>query len=100
MFHLTNGLIYKPYRHLIFLGGVNIPQKTCSICSKQISLSEHPLGLVFEDKVFVCEDCSNKHSKEELNVKTTMQNPDNCMPIALWLIHEQNKDKTMMTFRK
>jgi len=29
-----------------------------------------------------------------------MQNPENGMPIGLWLIHEQNKYKTMMTFKK
>jgi hypothetical protein len=29
-----------------------------------------------------------------------MQSPNSGMPIALWLIHEQNKDKTMMTFKK
>lgn len=26
-----------------------------------------------------------------------MQSPNNGMPIALWLIHEQNKDKNLMT---
>ena len=34
------------------------------------------------------------------NFKTTMQNPDSGMPIALWLLHEENKDKTMMTVKK
>jgi len=29
-----------------------------------------------------------------------MQNPDDGMPIALWLLHEENKDKTMMTAKK
>ena len=29
-----------------------------------------------------------------------MQNPFNGMPIGLWLIHEQNKDKTMMTVKR
>jgi hypothetical protein len=74
-------------------------EKTCGVCSKKISLSDHPLGLVFEDKIFVCENCSNKHSRVELSKlnKTIMQSSENGMPIALWCIHEQNKDKTMMT---
>ena len=83
-------------------GGEKITEKTCGICSKKISLTDHPLGLVFEDTVFICEDCSSKHSREEITKlsKTIMQSPHNGMPIALWLIHEQNKDKTMMTVKK
>ena len=74
-------------------------EKTCLICSKKINPNEHPLGLVFEDKHFVCEECNNKHSREELYKlsKTIMQSTHNGMPIALWLIHQQNKNKTMMT---
>ena len=62
-------------------------------------LDENPLGLVFKDEHFVCESCNNRHSKEEMSKlsKTIMQSRHNGMPIALWLIHEQNKNKTMMT---
>ena len=69
------------------------------ICNKKMLIAEHPLGLVFKDKHFVCESCSCKHSKEEISklTKTIMQSQQNGMPIALWLIHEQNKDKTMMS---
>jgi hypothetical protein len=72
------------------------------MCNRRISLNDNPLGLVFEDKHFVCEDCCDKHSKEEISkfTKTVMQSPDGGMPIALWLIHEQNKDKTLMTLRE
>ena len=79
-------------------------EKTCSICSRKILLSENPSGLVFNDEIFICEDCCKKHSREEIFnlTKTIMQNPNSTtgMPIALWLIHEQNKDKTMMTVKK
>jgi hypothetical protein len=80
---------------------VKILEKTCEICSKKFSLNEHLSGLVFQDQMFVCKDCSEKHSQEEIKslTKTTMLNPFNGMPIGLWLIHEQNKDKTMMTFK-
>lgn len=77
-------------------------EKICSICSRKFSLIENQSGLVFVDKHFVCEECCDKHSKEEINTltKTIMQSPCSGMPIGLWLIHEQNKNKTMMTVKK
>jgi len=64
-----------------------------------MSLNENLSGLVFNDEHFLCEDCC---SEEDLSnwTKTVMQDSQNGMPIALWLIHEQNKDKTMMTMGK
>ena len=78
-----------------------MPEKTCSVCSKKFSLGQNPSGFVFKDEFFVCEDCSEKHSEEELcsKIKTIMKDPENGMPIALWLIHEENKDKAMMTVK-
>jgi len=32
--------------------------------------------------------------------RSTMQDPGCGMPIALWLIHEQNKDKPLFSKRK
>jgi hypothetical protein len=77
-------------------------EKICNICSKKIDLNDHPLGLVFEDQIFVCQNCSIKHTNKEISTltKTIMQSPQNGMPIALWIIHEQNKDKKMMTVKK
>lgn len=77
-------------------------EKICEICSNKISLSDHPFGLVFQDNLFICQDCTKKHTHEEIKyfTKTTMHNPINGMPIGLWLIHEQNKNKTMMTVKK
>ena len=79
-----------------------MPDKTCNICSKKIDLNDHPLGLVFKDQVFICQDCSSRHTQTELSKlsKTIMQCPTNGMPIALWIIHEQNRNKTMMTVKK
>lgn len=72
------------------------------MCNREILLDEHPSGLVFEDRIFICEDCCSSHSIEEINrwSRTVMENPTTPMPIALWLIHEENKDKTMMTVKK
>jgi hypothetical protein len=81
---------------------IKTTEKTCDVCSRKIQLSEHLSGLVFNDKHFVCEDCCNNNPEENLNnlTKNVMQNPTNGMPIALWLIHEQNKNKTMMGGRR
>ena len=77
-------------------------ETTCDVCSKKISLDQNHLGLVFNDEHFVCQDCCTTHSYEELRnlTKTVMHTTENGMPIGLWLIHEQNKDKTMMTVKK
>ncbi len=90
--------VYKISLKKLF-GGVYITEETCMICSKKINIDEHPRGLVFKDKHFVCQDCNKKHTPEEVTKlsKTVMQSPITGMPIALWLIHEQNKNKTMMT---
>jgi hypothetical protein len=77
-------------------------EKICSICSRKFSLIENQSGLVFLDKHFVCQECCDKHSNEEISrlTKSIMQLSNNGMPIGLWLIHEQNKNKTMMTVKK
>jgi hypothetical protein len=61
-------------------------------------LRENPSGLVFDDEHFLCEDCSQL-SEYALSqwTKTVMQSPSKGMPIALWLIHEQNKDKSILS---
>ena len=80
----------------------NMIKKTCMKCNQKITLNKHLSGLVFEDKNFLCEDCCKNYSEEDISnwTKTIMQSPQNGMPIALWLIHEQNKDKTMMSTKK
>jgi len=79
-----------------------MPIKTCLVCNKSMSLSNNPNGLVFQDEFFVCSECCMKHSEEEIKdiSKTVMHRIETGMPIALWLIHEQNKDKTMMTIMR
>ena len=76
-------------------------EETCSICKNKISLHDHQHGLVFEDKFFVCEDCCDNNSEEIIKwSETIMQSPSNGMPIALWLIHEQNSDKPLFSRKK
>mgnify|MGYP002400864767 CR=1 FL=1 len=77
-------------------------EKTCVMCNRKITLNENLSGVVFKDEHFLCEDCSNRKSEEDIFrlTKTIMQDPDQGMPIALWLIHEQNKEKDMMARRK
>ncbi|MEM0493070.1 MAG: hypothetical protein QXS02_03840 [Candidatus Thermoplasmatota archaeon] len=78
-------------------------EKICSMCKNKIDLEEHQNGLVFEDVFFVCEDCCAKHaSSGELDEwsRSIMREPSKGMPIGLWLIHEQNKDKPLFSMKK
>ncbi len=77
-------------------------EKTCGICQNKFHLHEHQSGLVFNDKIFVCEECSKNTSENDIMEwsRSTMQDPGCGMPIALWLIHEQNKDKPLFSKRK
>ena len=72
-------------------------EKICSICHNTFHLHEHQNGLVFEDKLFICEECSVNRSDILEWSKSIMQQPGSGMPIALWLIHEQNKNKPMFS---
>ena len=76
-----------------------MPEKICGICQNKFHLHLHQKGLVFDDKIFVCEDCQTRTSDNDLLEwsKSTMQKPETGMPIALWLIHEQNKDKPLFS---
>ena len=79
-----------------------MPEKTCSICKGHFHLHEHKNGLVISDQFFICETCANNASDEQLREweESVMQSPTDGMPIALWLIHEQNKDKPMFSRKK
>ena len=73
--------------------------KTCSVCSKKISLRNNPGGLVFDDTFFVCEECVSKHKNDDISElgDFSSRSFQKGMPIALWLLHEQNKDKPFMS---
>ena len=79
-----------------------MPEKTCSVCKGVFHLHKHENGLVFDDRFFICQDCAKGSSEEELTewCGTIMQSPTNGMPIALWLIHEQNKEKQPFSQKK
>ena len=77
-------------------------EKICGMCQNKFHLNDHQSGLVFNDKIFVCEQCSTNTSDEGMMewTESIMQKPDCGMPIALWLIHEQNKDKPLFSKQK
>ena len=79
-----------------------MPEKTCSICHNKFHLHEHTSGLVFDEHMFVCQDCCEHTDEAEFEQwkASKMQDPDVGMPIGLWLIHEQNKDKPLFTTKK
>jgi len=75
-----------------------ILQKTCEMCKNKFHLNEHQTGLVFNDKFFICDDCRTHTSDQEIMgwAQSVMRRPEAGMPISLWLIHEQNKDKQLL----
>ena len=76
--------------------------RICGICKSEIDLNEHQSGLVFEDNIFVCKDCCEHQTEQEIVEwsQSIMRTPDVGMPIGLWLIHEQNKDKPLLSKSK
>jgi len=78
-----------------------IPQ-TCEMCKQTFPLNEHHMGLVFNDKIFICQDCRTQTSDQEIMewTQSIMRHPEIGMPIPLWLIHEQNRDKLLLIHRK
>jgi hypothetical protein len=72
------------------------------MCKTQIDLRENQGGLVFDDQLFVCETCTSHNSEEDLMEWSTkmLQHSGSGMPIALWLIHENNRDKPLFTKRR
>ncbi|MCX6664800.1 MAG: hypothetical protein NT038_01880 [Euryarchaeota archaeon] len=77
-------------------------ERTCEKCKHIIDLNEHKSGLVFEDKMFICEPCSNHTPEQEIKElsQSVMHRSGTGIPIALWLVHEQNKDKRMFSKKK
>lgn len=73
--------------------------RLCGVCKTEINLNDHQSGLVFEDNIFVCEHCCESKSDEDIKEwsHSIMKKPGSGMPICLWLIHEQNKDKPMLS---
>jgi hypothetical protein len=77
-------------------------EKTCNVCQNKFHLNEHKFGLVYDDKIFVCENCT-KNTKDDFLTDwpdSKMQHPDCGMPVALWLIQEQNKNKPPFSMKK
>jgi hypothetical protein len=74
----------------------------CEMCKQKFHLQEHQSGLVFDDKFFICEDCRTNTPEPEMQgwSQSTMRSPASAMPISLWLIQEQNKNKPPFSRRK
>jgi len=74
-------------------------KRICGVCNHDFSLEENRLGVVLDDELFVCEDCHQNmdDEKKQIFLSTIMRIPRKEMPIALWLIQEQNKDHPFMS---
>jgi RNase P subunit RPR2 len=77
-------------------------EKICEKCHTHFIPDKHELGLVVNDSVFICEDCHNKMIETEdidsISLSTKINQKG--MPIALWLIEQQNKGKQFMSMKK
>jgi hypothetical protein len=72
------------------------------MCKARFHLDEHQSGLVFDDRFFICEECRTHTPEKEIMewTQSIMHRPSMGMPISLWLIHEQNKNKQLFSRRK
>ena len=76
--------------------------KKCEICNRDFDLKNNRRGLVLDEHHFICESCNSEltdNDREHLSV-SVMHSEIKEMPIALWLIKEQNKDKPFMSVKK
>ena len=74
--------------------------KICKVCDKHFSLDDNKLGIVLDDEFFICEKCYEIHDDFEQIVPSISHSLPKKMPIALWLIQEQNKDKHFMSIKR
>jgi len=74
---------------------VNIDTRICDICKRTINLEENLSGLVVHNSHFLCEECCQNSSKEDLDSWTISKTakPGDLKPVALWLMNEKNKDQ-------
>lgn len=77
-------------------------KKVCKICNKDMDLHQNRSGVVIDNKFFICEQCHETADVEEegFDLSSIMSAKHKEMPIALWMIQEQNKDKTFMSIKK
>jgi len=71
------------------------------MCKHKFHLDEHENGLVIDDRFFICGDCRSQKPEQEIMEwsKSIMHCSGSPMPIALWLIQEQNKNKAPFSKR-
>ncbi len=75
--------------------------KLCEVCNQQFHLDENRSGIVVDEDHFVCETCTKKLHHEEIPPPCSMMSDEKkMMPIALWMIKEENKDKQFMSVKR
>jgi hypothetical protein len=77
-------------------------EKICHKCHTAFLPMENTQGLVIDDNIFICENCHQNESVEAVvdELSSSKQVLGNGMPIALWLIKQQNKGKTFMSRKR
>lgn len=73
----------------------NLSKRKCDICKKTINLEENLSGIVVHDSHFLCKNCCNDSTKDQLDawMNTKMAKPGDLKPVALWLMKEKNKSR-------
>lgn len=75
--------------------------KICDICNQHFHPDQNRSGMVINEDHFVCETCTKKLESDEMLINSSiMADETKTMPIALWLIKEENKDKHFMSVKK
>ncbi len=76
-------------------------RKICDVCNQHFHPDENRSGIVVNEDHFICEPCTKKLESDEMQIPSSiMADETKAMPIALWLIKEENKDKPFMSVKK
>ncbi|MBN1502357.1 hypothetical protein JW930_02335 [Candidatus Woesearchaeota archaeon] len=67
-------------------------RKICDLCKEEITLANHPTGLVVNNQFFACSNCCENKPEQELRnwVYTKLGGGNNLRPIFQWLREQQN----------
>jgi hypothetical protein len=80
------------------VGWTDSSKVTCDLCHSEIVLGKNLSGLVVDDEFFACEHCCQTLTRTELMdwTKSKMVSANSVRPIGLWVIEQQNENKSRM----
>jgi len=80
------------------IGWTDSSKVTCDVCQSDMILGKNLSGLVVDDEFFACEHCCQTLTRTELMdwTKSKMASANSVRPIGLWVIEQQNENKSKM----